>query len=66
MIRWLRRRNKPNPKTLEIKYAEARARERQEEANRELVSAKKLANALVKIRRDDPFGESFAKVFEGD
>lgn len=61
MIRW--RKETTDPKTPDIKAAQRRALNSQDQANSELASAKRLATALAKIRQEDPFGDSFSKVF---
>lgn len=60
-----------NPKTPDIEEAERNATQAasatnklRNQADRDLASANRLANALQQIREQNHFGESFAKIFK--
>lgn len=61
---WLRRKLE-DPKTPDIKAASLRAKNSEQQANNELVTAQKLAEALMEIRQKNGLGESLTIIFGG-
>jgi len=54
-----------NPRTPDIEEATIRAEINQKQAEAELASAKKLAEALAEIRQKNGLGESLSIIFGG-